>query len=56
MTLLTAQGRYTLDGDKIQMIVPNKWSASGTYRVDADTLTLSIVGQKGTQDSKYVRY
>jgi hypothetical protein len=56
MTLLTAQGRYVLDGDKIQMIVPNKWSASGTYRVDGDTLTLSIVGQKGTQDSKYARY
>ena len=56
MTLLTAQGRYTLDGDKIQMMVPDKWSASGKYRVDGDTLTLSIEGQKGIQDSKYARY
>ncbi|HEY4231593.1 MAG TPA: DUF5640 domain-containing protein [Thermoanaerobaculia bacterium] len=56
MTLLTAQGRYTLDGDKIQMLVPNKWSASGKYKVDGDTLTLSIEGQKGIQDSKYARY
>ncbi len=56
MTLLTARGGYTLDGDKIQMAVPEKWSASGTYRVEGDTLTLSIVGQKGTTDSKYARY
>ncbi len=56
MTLLTARGGYTLEGDKIQMAVPEKWSASGTYRVEGDTLTLSIVGQKGTQDSKYARY
>ena len=56
MTLLTAQGRYTLDGDKIQMAVPSKWSASGKYRVEGDTLTLSIEGQKGIQDSKYARY
>jgi len=56
MTLLTAQGRYTLDGDQIQMVVPNKWSASGKYKVDGDTLTLSIEGQKGIQDSKYARY
>jgi len=56
MTLLTSQGRYTLDGDKIQMVVPSKWSASGKYRVEGDTLTLSIEGQKGIQDSKYARY
>jgi hypothetical protein len=56
MTLLTAQGRYTLDGDRIQMLVPDKWSASGKYKVDGDTLTLSIEGQKGIQDSKYARY
>jgi hypothetical protein len=56
MVLLTSHGGYTLDGDKIQMAVPGKWSASGTYRVEGDTLTLSIVGQKGTQDSKYARY
>jgi hypothetical protein len=56
MALLTAQGRFTLDGDKIQMAVPEKWSAYGTYRVDGDVLTLSIVGQKGTKDSKYARY
>jgi hypothetical protein len=38
------------------MAVPSKWSASGKYRVDGDTLTLSIEGQKGIQDSKYARY
>lgn len=56
MTLLTSQGQYTLDGDKIRMAVTGKWSAEGTYRVDGDTLTLSIAGQKGNKDSKYARY
>ncbi len=56
MTLLTSKGRYTIDGDRIQMLVPDKWSAAGKYRVDGDTLTLSIEGQKGIQDSKYARY
>jgi hypothetical protein len=56
MTLLTSQGQYSLDGDKIRMGVNGKWSAEGTYRIDGDTLTLSIAGTKGPKDSKYARY
>ena len=56
MTVLTAQGRYSVDGAKIQMGVPDKWSAEGTFKVEGDTLTLTIDGKKGPKESTYSRY
>lgn len=55
MPFTTTKGRYTVDGEKIQMS-GEKWDAAGTFRVDGDTLTLSIVNKKGVQESKYARY
>jgi hypothetical protein len=55
MPFVTTKGRYTVDGEKIQMS-GEKWDAGGTFKVDGDTLTLSIVNKKGVQESKYARY
>jgi hypothetical protein len=55
MPFVTTKGRYAVDGEKIQM-TGEKWDARGTFRVDGDTLTLSIVSAKGVQESKYARY
>ena len=56
MAVLTAQGRYSVDGSRIQMGVPDKWSAAGTFKVEGDTLTLTIDGKKGPKESQYTRY
>jgi len=55
MPFTTTKGRYTVDGEKIQMS-GEKWDAAGTFRVDGDTLTLSIVNKRGVEESKYARY
>ncbi len=57
MPFVKTQGSYTVDGAKIRMAVPDRWSAEGTFKVDGDTLTLSIADpKKGTKDSRYARY
>lgn len=56
MPFLTSQGRYTVDGTKIQLSVPDHWEAAGTFTVDGDTLTLSITNKKGLSETKYSRY
>src|SRR4029453_12814057 len=40
MPFVKTQGSYTVDGAKIRMAVPDRWSAEGTFKVEGDTLTL----------------
>ena len=57
MPFVKTHGTYTVDGSKIRMEVTDRWTAEGTFKVDGDTLTLSIVDpKKGPKDSRYARY
>ena len=56
MPFLTSHGRYTVDGAKIHLSVPDRWSSDGTFKIEGDTLTLSIPSSKGTGEWRYARY
>jgi hypothetical protein len=57
MPFLKSTGSYTVDGAKIHIGVENRWTADGTFKVEGNRLTLSIMDpKKGLRDWTYARY